>query len=61
MNIPSGLQTIMMKEQIKPWIMIKWQNFSHLYSNFQGQAGTESLESFIEGTIVDYVGLAFIP
>ena len=54
MNIPPGLQTIMMKEQIKPSIIIKRQNFSHLSSNFQGQAGTVSLESFIEGTIVDY-------
>ena len=28
--------------------------FSHLSSNFQGKAGKVSLESFIEGTIVDY-------
>ena len=34
--------------------MIKRQKFSSLSSNFQGQAGTVSLESFIEGTIVDY-------
>ena len=53
-SIPPSLQTIMMKEQIKPSIMIKRQHFSHLSSNFQGQAGTVSLESFIEGTIADY-------
>ena len=54
MNIPPGLQTIMMEVQIKHSIMIKRQNFSHLPSIFQGQAGTVSLESFIEGTMVDY-------